>query len=72
MVKIMLDSYVPQKSYIILKSKNVVKFHVHISLLLSHVASHICLHSYLGKDYVAAIISETDSNMCTLHINLAL
>ena len=35
MVKIVLDSYVYTKSYLILKSKNVVKFYVHIRPIFS-------------------------------------
>ena len=35
MVKIVLESYVYAESYLILKSKNLVKFYVHISPILS-------------------------------------
>ena len=35
MVKIVLDSYVYTKRYLILKSKNVVKFYVHIRPIFS-------------------------------------
>ena len=44
MVKIVLDSYVYTKSYLILKSKNVVKFYVHIRPIFScRVTFNICI-----------------------------
>ena len=50
MVKIVLDSYVYTKSYLILKSKNVVKFYVHIRPIFSYrvtysVSSSVCQYA---------------------------
>ena len=43
MVKIVLGSYVYTKSYLILKSKNVVKFYVHIRPIFScRVTNVLC------------------------------
>ena len=50
MVRIILDYYFNQ--YLILKSKNVVNFCVHLSPIFSHARSHIRLDIILEVGYV--------------------
>ena len=50
MILILLDYYYYLQSYLSLKSKNVVKFFVHISLF-SHARSHIIMPSYTDQSF---------------------
>ena len=66
MVEIILDYYFYQQSYSSLKSKNVVKFCVHISPIFSCPVIYVCTHScvYVYQKYLCMCLYDKCMCLC--------